>query len=240
MRILERIKKNKLLFFVLLTYVVMFIIAPDKAIKSVDNSLYYLLEMAQVLPVIFMLTVIIDAWIPKKVIIKRLGNESGLLGNLLSLLLGSLSAGPIYAAFPIGKMLLGKGASIANITIILSSWAVIKFPMLANEVKFLGLKFMIVRWTLTVIAIFIMAKIIGSLVKRKDLHIAKEEAISGDIVIIEDECIGCGICVKLLPEYYYIKNMKAVVKEKPVNTENIDGVKNSIEKCPAKAIYLKT
>ena len=31
---------------------------------------------------------------------------------------------------------LKKGASISNIVIILSAWAVIKVPMLANEAKF--------------------------------------------------------------------------------------------------------
>ena len=40
-----------------------------------------------------------------------------------------------------------------SIIIILSSWAVIKIPMLLNEAKFLGAKFMIIRWLLTVIAI---------------------------------------------------------------------------------------
>jgi uncharacterized membrane protein YraQ (UPF0718 family) len=171
------IKNNKLLFLVALIYAVIFIILPDKGIKSVGNSVYYLIEMLQVLPVIFLLTVVIEALIPKELIMRGFGENSGFKGNLLALLLGSISAGPVYAAFPIGKSLLGKGASISNIVIILSSWAVIKVPMLANEAKFLGVSFMAVRWVLTVIAIFVMAYIVGVFVKKKDMPIEANKQV---------------------------------------------------------------
>jgi hypothetical protein len=42
-----------------------------------------------------------------------------------------------------------------NLVIILSAWAVIKVPMLLNELKFLEFEFMAVRWVLTVIAIVV-------------------------------------------------------------------------------------
>lgn len=165
------IKKNKLLVFVVLVYIVIFAVSPGKAMESVKNSSYYLLEMLQVIPIIFLFTVVIEALIPKEVILRSFGENSGLKGNLLAFLLGSISAGPIYAAFPVSKALLGKGARVSNIVIILSTWAVIKVPMLANEAKFLGVNFMVVRWILTVIAIFIMAYTIDLIVKKKDLPV---------------------------------------------------------------------
>lgn len=167
MKVLKLIKKNTLVVFVVLAYFTVFIIAPQKAKESLGNSVYYLLEMLQVLPIIFLLTVVIEAWVPKDLIMKGLGDKSGVKGNLLSILFGSISAGPIYAAFPIGKALLSKGASITNIVIIISSWAVIKVPMLANEVKFLGIDFMIVRWILTVISILAMGYLTAVIVKKK-------------------------------------------------------------------------
>jgi uncharacterized membrane protein YraQ (UPF0718 family) len=78
-----------------LIYAVIFIILPDKGIKSVGNSVYYLIEMLQVLPVIFLLTVVIEALIPKELIMRGFGENSGFKGNLLALLLGSISAGPV-------------------------------------------------------------------------------------------------------------------------------------------------
>ena len=99
------LKKNKLVVLVLVVYLSLFIVSPQKAIRSLDNSIYYLIEMVQILPVIFLFTVVIEALIPKEWIMKGLGEKSGIKGNLFSLLLGSVSAGPIYAAFPISKTL---------------------------------------------------------------------------------------------------------------------------------------
>lgn len=233
MKAITVIKKNKLLFLVALAYAVIFIVSPEKATKSVGNSVYYLIEMLQVLPVIFLLTVVIEALVPKELIMRGFGEKSGFKGNLLALLLGSISAGPVYAAFPISKSLLGKGASISNIVIILSSWAVIKVPMLANEAKFLGVNFMAIRWVLTVIAIFIMAYIMGSVVKKKDLP--SEANKQGMLEIKEEYCIGCGLCEKLLPDYYEMKDNKAVVKMMPEGKEVAQAVRESVEKCPSKA-----
>ena len=167
--ILRFIRRNKLLVLVAAVYALLFLISPQKAVDAFQSSLYYLWEMVQVLPVIFVFTVVIEAWIPKSVIMKGLGEKSGVRGWLLSLALGSLSAGPIYAAFPLGMMLMNKGASVTNLVILLSSWAVIKVPMLANEAKFLGAQFMAVRWVLTVSAIFLMAWVMGRFIRRDEM-----------------------------------------------------------------------
>ena len=167
MSVLKVFKKNMMLSVVVLLYAALFVFRTDMAILSLKNSSYYIIEMLQIIPVGFILTSLIEAWVPKKVIMNNLGEKSGIKGPIISLFLGSVSAGPIYAAFPICKMLLKKGASIANIVVILSAWAVIKIPMLANEAKFLGPKFMAVRWILTTVSIFIMAYVISTIVKRK-------------------------------------------------------------------------
>lgn len=236
MRIGSIIKKNKLMVLVALVYLTILVVAPDKAAESLSNSLYYLKEMLMILPVIFLFTVVIEAMIPKEMILKGFGEKSGIKGNLLALLLGSISAGPVYAAFPISKSLLAKGASIPNIVIILSAWAVIKVPMLANEAKFLGPKFMAVRWALTVIAIFAMAYITGRFVKKEDLpRIAAElDALE----INEDYCIGCRLCAQMLPEYYEMTNNKAVVIKMPEGREALQSIWESVEKCPSNAIVL--
>lgn len=229
------IKKNRLLALVALVYLVLFIVMPEKASASVSNSVYYLLEMLQILPVIFLMTVVIEAWIPKETIILHMGDKSGLWGNILSLALGSLSAGPIYAAFPISKTLLGKGASISNIVIILSSWAVIKVPMLANEAKFLGPGFMAVRWILTVVAILIMAALLGKIVKKKDMpamdHISHER-----LSVKHEYCVGCGVCAKMMPDLFEMKDNKAVVQFEPGPGVPAEKIRQTVQKCPTKAI----
>ncbi len=237
MKILEKVKKNKLLVLVFLIYIGLFIFAPNKAKSALNNSVYYLLEMLQVLPVIFLLTVLIDAWIPKETITQRLGQNSGFSGNLFSLMLGSLSAGPIYAAFPLSKMLLKKGASIKNIVIILSSWAVIKVPMLLNEAKFLGIKFMAARWVFTVIAIILMGYLVSIIVKKKDLP-SDEKPLNptSALKINEDYCIGCGLCANIAPQVFIIKNSKATIDPSKITNESFEIIKSAKEKCPTHAI----
>lgn len=231
------LKKNKLIVFVGLVYLALYVLMPDQASKAVGNSVYYLLEMFEVLPIIFLLTVVLEALVPKEMIIKHFGENSGFVGNLLSLLLGSISAGPIYAAFPISKMLISKGASITNVVIILSSWAVVKLPMLANEAKFLGVKFMIVRWSFTVVAIFIMAYMTALLVKKEDIPSEAAEAEQKVLHIKEAYCIGCGLCVKMLPEHYKIAGKKAVVIAQIKQSDMTDLIRESARKCPTQAIY---
>jgi uncharacterized membrane protein YraQ (UPF0718 family) len=236
MKAVAILKKNKLPVFVALVYAVLFIVSPDKAVKSLGNSVYYLVEMLQVLPIIFLLTVVIEALVPKEMIMRGFGEKSGIKGNLLALLLGSISAGPVYAAFPIGRSLLKKGASISNIVIILSAWAVIKVPMLANEAKFLGVNFMAIRWVLTVIAIFIMANMVGKIVKKEDMPLeANEQSL---LEVNKEYCIGCGLCAKRYPENFMMKDQKAVVILMPEDADAILLVQKSVTLCPSKAIVL--
>ena len=93
MKTLNIIKKNKLLILVTLAYATVYLISPEKALTSISNSVYYLVEMLQVLPIIFLLTVVIEAWVPKELIMNGFGEKSGIKGNLLSIVLGSISAG---------------------------------------------------------------------------------------------------------------------------------------------------
>ena len=239
MSVLKVFKKNMMLSVVVLLYAALFVFRTDMAILSLKNSSYYIIEMLQIIPVVFILTSLIEAWVPKKVIMNNLGEKSGIKGPIISLFLGSVSAGPIYAAFPICKMLLKKGASIANIVVILSAWAVIKIPMLANEAKFLGPKFMAVRWILTTVSIFIMAYVISTIVKKEDIQDAAANNKDEDAVSIKRQyCTGCGICVKLLPNLFQLKDGRAAVKRQPLDSKEADGAKVVWEKCPTKAITI--
>lgn len=234
--IVEKLKKNKFLVFVGAIYLILFLTKTEKAVLSVKNSGYYIKEMLMIMPVVFLLTSLLEAWVPKKVIMNHLGDKSGFKGSLISLLLGSISAGPIYAAFPICKTLLKKGASVSNIVVILSAWAVIKVPMLANEAKFLSPRFMATRWILTTISIIIMGYIISKLVKKEELPMEEEEIEEGTIIVKSKFCIGCGLCEKLVPEHFKIEGNKAIVIDNKVTEETEDKTKNIQEKCPAKAI----
>ncbi|HHX37981.1 MAG TPA: permease [Clostridiaceae bacterium] len=169
MKTLQKIRKNIFLFIVILAYIVLFIFRPKTGLDSIKSSGYFLKEMLLIMPVVFVLTALLEFWVPKKKIMQYLGTGAKLKGIILSFIIGSVSAGPIYAAFPMCVMLYHKGASVRNLVIILSSWAVIKIPMLINEVKFLGFQFMALRWVLTIIAIFIFSWITDKMIDREEI-----------------------------------------------------------------------
>jgi Predicted permeases len=241
MKMKKVILNNKLFAVVLLTYIVLTVSVPEKAILAFHNSLYYVKEMLMIMPVILLLTSLITAWVPRRTIENNFGKGSGIKGAILSFLFGSFSAGPIYAAFPVCKALLAKGASISNIVVILSTWAVIKFPMLINETKFLSPKFMIFRWILTSISIFLIGYIMSKLVKKEDLpkDSHNNEAEGSRLTINRDYCMGCGLCTKIAPEYFEMIDTKASVKMQITEDSELDGVNEAVTKCPAKVIVLK-
>ncbi|BES63827.1 hypothetical protein SANA_02660 [Gottschalkiaceae bacterium SANA] len=236
MKIVYFLKQNKFLSLVLFAYLVSFVTRPQFAAEAFGNSAYYFKEMILIMPMIFLLTVVIDILIPKEVIIKNLGEDSGFKGGILALILGSVSAGPIYAAFPVSKMLLNKGASIGNIVVILSAWAVIKVPMLANEAKFLGAEFMGTRWILTVVSIFIMGTLVSAVVKKEDLP--KAQSSSNFVLVNQKYCTGCSLCANMGPMLFEMIDGKAKLKQQPVVPKQKAAVKNIANKCPANAISI--
>ncbi len=237
MKVLKKIKENLFFVLVILAYIVVTLINPSMGLDSVKNSGYYIKEMLLIMPVIFILTALLDLWIPKDKIMKYLGKDAGLKGTFLAFVIGSISAGPIYAAFPMCVMLRKKGASTRNIVVILSSWAVIKVPMLLNEVKFLGLKFMIVRWILTVLAIILFSWLTDKMIKDKDYP--EEIAKSSELTIDKKACMGCNVCVEQYPELFEMEGNKAIVKEHDENMLDMEKLKTTIEACPVKAIEYK-
>ena len=167
-------KKNKILFVAIVAYIIAFLLNKDLFSGAVGYTSGFLMEMLQILPPVFIITGLISVWIPSSVIQKNLGKDSSWKGNLISLFIGSISAGPIYAAFPATLMLFKKGASIANIVIIISSWAVIKLPMLLAETAYLGFEFAILRYVLTVPVILLLGRFMDRIIKRDEINEAAD------------------------------------------------------------------
>lgn len=235
MKALKLLKKNLFASLIILAYAVLFLIQADMGITAIKSSGYYIKEMLIIMPVIIVLTALLDSWVPKHTIMKYFGEESRIKGVVLSFVFGAISAGPIYAAFPLCVMLHKKGASIRNLVIILSSWAVIKIPMLINEVKFLGMEFMAVRWSLTVIAIIIFSWITSKIVKDTDLPLEDERPTKKGVTVNQSACMGCTICKETYPELFEMQHKKAGVKEMDVALD-MDKLKTAINDCPVKAI----
>lgn len=160
------IKKYKFQIIILLILILLKIFSPSIADNSIGVILSFGKEMLMVLPPVFIVIGLIEAWVSREKIDKWLGQESGIKGMLISMALGTLPAGPLYAAFPVGASLIERGASYRNIIIFLSSWAALKIPHVMMEISFLGLKFAGTRLLLTAIFIIPMALLIEFILLR--------------------------------------------------------------------------
>jgi len=142
---------------------------PGKAISIWKISQNYFFEMLGILPSILILLGLLDAWVPKKIIERLLGKDSGISGAGIAMLTGTAAAGPLYVAFPVAASLLKKGARISNVAIFLCSWAAIKIPMVMFEAKFLGWQFTGLRLLLTIPSAILIGVIMEKILTRKEI-----------------------------------------------------------------------
>jgi len=132
------------------------------------------LEMAAFLPAMFILVGLFDVWVPRRVVERHVGRESGPLAILWMVLLGTLQAGPLYGAFPVAVALWRKGTAPRNVFIYLGAFSALKIPMLTFEVAFLGWQFSLVRTAVTLPVFIFLAYLLERLLP-PDVAIPAEE-----------------------------------------------------------------
>ncbi len=217
-----RLLQYKFILIAIILFGVTFILDLEVALAGVNLFLGFIKEMVQILPPIMILTALIGVWVSRETIIKGFGTGSAWRGRLLSLALGTFSAGPIYAAFPAAAMLLSKGASVSNVVIIISTWAVVKLPMLITEASFLGLSFAVTRYALTIPMILLLGWIIEKQVSPKDFPFQKKaqmvEEINGDLPQLNCKRCGYASCSEfaeaILDGYKVIDDCDIIAKRK--------------------------
>lgn len=128
------------------------------------------LEMIVFIPLIFILIGLFEVWVPRAIIERHIGKDSGHFGIVWVILFAMLQVGPLYGAFPVAYMIWKKGASVRNIFIYLGAFTTLKIPMLSFEIGFLGLKFTLMR-TLLALPVFILIAIIMEKFFAKDFEI---------------------------------------------------------------------
>jgi len=151
---------------------------PELGMATLQFSWQNLLEMLAVVPPIFLLLGLLDVWVPREHMIKLLGEGSGLRGIVIAFLLGSLAAGPLYAAFPVAAVLLRKGGHVFNVLVFVGAWSISKIPMLLFEASAFGWPFALLRLALGIPVVLIIAlitaRLLGSVGQQKLLAMHAE------------------------------------------------------------------
>lgn len=159
-KILKRYKSS---IFLLIAAVAIYVISPEKGMKIFTITKSNVKEMISVIPPIFVLLGLLDVWVDRSTMIRFTGKGSGIKGILISFLLGSAAAGPLYASFPVAALMIKKGSSLFNVLIFVGAWSTTKIPLLTFEAASMGIKFMSVRLILSIMGIFIIAYVTDKL-----------------------------------------------------------------------------
>lgn len=165
-------------FFLLLVLIngLLFLIEPELGQEAVSRSAHNLLEMLSVIPPIFILLGLMDVWVPRETMMKYMGKDAGIKGGIFAFVLGSFSAGPLYASFPVAAVFLKKGVSLTNIFLFIGAWSTTKIPMMLFEITQLGSKFALIRFGLNLIAIIALAIIMERTTAKEDAEAIYEMA----------------------------------------------------------------
>jgi uncharacterized membrane protein YraQ (UPF0718 family) len=151
------IKRYWLFLIVLIINAGALIFYPSVGQNSAKITINNLKEMLSVVPPIFILLGLLDVWVPKEIMIKYMGENSGFKGVLLAFLLGSAAAGPLYAAFPVAQILLKKGSKFSNVLIFIGAWSTTKIPLLLFEGSSMGWNFTGIRFAINIFGIAFIA-----------------------------------------------------------------------------------
>ena len=162
------ITKNRLLIIILMINIFVIVFVPGVGQKCFlickNNLINFIFSLAP----LFIIVGLLDVWINKEIMTRITGKESGLKGSLLSLLLGIVTAVPLYALLPIAGMLLKKGSKISNVLLFICSCTSMRIPLLLFEVSSMGWKFTGVRLAVNLAGILFIVLIINKLLTKEN------------------------------------------------------------------------
>jgi len=172
------IKRYRVFLITILIIVVLILVNNKIGMRALDISLYTFKEMLSVIPPIFILLGLLDVWVPREILIRYMGDDSGVKGTLLAVLVGSAAAGPLYGAFPVAAVFMRKGVKFSNILIFIGAWSTTKIPLVLFEASTLGPKFALTRLLIDIPGIIIIAFILSKIMRRNEVQKIYENAES--------------------------------------------------------------
>lgn len=163
---------KKYSFFLIAAVAIGVITLIDKeiGIKAIETFSFSLKEMILIIPPVFILLGLLDVWVPKDVMVKYMGEGSGIVGVIISMFIGSAAAGPLYGAFPVAAVFMKKGVKLSNVLIFIGAWSTTKIPMFLFELNSLGAKFALTRLAINIPGILIIAYTIPKLLKEEEIE----------------------------------------------------------------------
>ncbi|MBU2498666.1 MAG: permease [Proteobacteria bacterium] len=143
-------------------YLVLWRVAPEKTILALRSSMGVFFHALLPLCLVFLLMIGLNLFLKPPHFAKFLGKGTTIKRNLLSAVAGIISAGPIYAWYPMLKDLREKGAEHSLIAVFLVNRAVKPF-LLPVMISFFGWTYVLALTLLTVLGSLCVGFVVGAL-----------------------------------------------------------------------------
>lgn len=118
-------------------------------INGMKSALNMTVEIIPLLVFAFIIAGMVRVLLPKELLSKWIGAESGMRGILIGTVAGGLSPGGPYVSLPIVAGLLRSGASVGTMVAFLTGWSLWAVGRLPMEIGILGWKFTLIRFAST-------------------------------------------------------------------------------------------
>ena len=114
-------------------------------ISGIKSALNMTVEILPLLVFAFIVAGMVQVLLPRELLSKWVGVESGMRGILLGTVAGGFSPGGPYVSLPIVAGLLRSGASVGTMVAFLTGWSLWAIGRLPMEIGILGWKFTLIR-----------------------------------------------------------------------------------------------
>jgi len=132
-----------------------------------------LMDMMRVLPCAFLLIGLFEVWVRRETVERHLGRGAGLGGYLWALLLGGMTVGGMYLAFPVAAALFRKGARLSILFAYVGFAGVCRIPMTTVELTFMGPVFTAVRLGISIPLVALTAAAMGAVLERRGYRLSE-------------------------------------------------------------------
>jgi uncharacterized membrane protein YraQ (UPF0718 family) len=114
-------------------------------IAGLKSALNMIVQILPLLVFAFIVAGMVQVLLPRELLSKWVGAESGMRGILIGTVAGGLSPGGPYVSLPIVAGLLRSGASVGTMVAFLTGWSLWAVSRMPMEVGILGWKFTAIR-----------------------------------------------------------------------------------------------
>ncbi len=118
-------------------------------IKGLKSALHMTIDILPLLIFAFIVAGTVQSLLPRELLSRWIGEESGIKGILLGTVAGGITPGGPYVSLPVAAGFLRAGASVGTMVAYITAWSLWAVTRLPMEFGILGWKFTIARLATT-------------------------------------------------------------------------------------------